>query len=215
MADGRRCPDAGVHIDYHADRVGEVATARLLPGPAYTPIDPAFAAYRRDRTGPVRDALVTIGGAHATRRLVGPAIAALRSVFPGVRIHVASGAAEPDAQDVLALPFPSSLLDVIGDIDVAVSAAGLTASELACAGVPSVLVPAASNQLRVTAGFGAAGAALIVEPDAPESSLAIAVARLADPKVRADLADAGPALVDGHGAARVAAALKERWWAHD
>jgi spore coat polysaccharide biosynthesis predicted glycosyltransferase SpsG len=204
IGEANRCDDRGVLIDPHLDRRGEAPTDRLLPGPEYALVDPGFAAARRDRSGPVRTVLVTVGGGSAGGALARDAVAAVRATFPDARILAAGGLDLPGAEP---LPFPGTLLDVIADVDVAVSAAGTTAYELAAAGVPAVIVAVADNQRRVVEGARAAGFALAGD------DLAGAVAQLADPAVRARLQDAGPAIVDGRGAARTAAALAQRWWA--
>lgn len=212
MAEAVRCPTAGVHIDYHPGHRPRSDTAAALAGPAYTPVDPRFAEHRRARDGAVRAALVTVGGSAAAHRIVSPVISALRGALPGVRIHVASGALHgAAAEDLVEMPYPASLLDGIDEIDIAVTAAGLTASELAAAGIPSVLVAVAPNQERVVRGFAAARAGIPVLADDPPQVLMDAVARLADPAERARLAAAAPALVDGRGAARAAAGLERRW----
>jgi UDP-2,4-diacetamido-2,4,6-trideoxy-beta-L-altropyranose hydrolase len=211
LGEARRCSDAGVVIDYHADRAGEAATARCLPGPAYAPIDPAFLGARQPRAT-VRRALVTVGGGQAGLRVVAAAIAALREVFPGVTLVLASGA-EAIGDDIERLSFPSSLAEVVDRIDLAVSAAGLTAYELACAGVPAVLVAVADNQRRVTSACAAAGIALTVDAvdDDAAEQLAAAVLAMRDPALRERLATRGMELVDGRGAERAADALLERW----
>ncbi|HEV7750771.1 MAG TPA: hypothetical protein VGO71_04480 [Baekduia sp.] len=204
IGEANRCADHGVLIDPHLDRRGEAPTDRLLPGPEYALVDPGFAAARRDRSGPVQTVLVTVGGGSAGRALVHDAVAVVRATFPDARILTAGGLELPGAE---ALPFPGTLLDVVGDVDVAVSAAGTTAYELAAAGVPAVIVAVADNQRRVVEGARAAGFALAGD------DLDGAVAQLADPAVRARLQEAGPSIVDGRGAARAAAALAQRWWA--
>ena len=87
----------------------------------------------------------------------------------------------------------AGLMGAITQADVAVSAAGLTAYELVCAGVPAALVPIASNQERVAGAFGARGLAVTGRDPAE------LVGRLADPELRASLAGAGPAAIDGYG----------------
>jgi spore coat polysaccharide biosynthesis predicted glycosyltransferase SpsG len=204
IGEANRCADHGVLIDPHLDRRGESPTVRLLPGPEYALVDPGFAAARRDRTGPVQTILVTVGGGSTGRPLAEAAVAAVRTTFPDARIVAAGGL---DVEGAEALPFPGTLLDIVGDVDVAVSAAGTTAYELAAAGVPAVIVAVADNQRRVVEGARAAGFALAGD------DLAGAVAQLGEPAVRAGLQQAGPAIVDGRGAARTAAALAQRWWA--
>jgi UDP-2,4-diacetamido-2,4,6-trideoxy-beta-L-altropyranose hydrolase len=207
LGEAPRCPDAGVWIDYHLDRAGDVATPRLLPGPAFAPIDPRFAGVGRARDD-VRDALVTVGGSTAAQALVEHAAAGLRRAFPGVRLVVASGAAL-EGPDVERLAYPATLVETVSRIDLAVSAAGLTAYELACAGLPTVLVPVADNQRRVVSACVAAGVALGSDADA--EALLTQLDRLRDAALRAQLSAAGRAVLDGRGAQRAAAGLVERW----
>ena len=86
--------------------------------------------------------LVTAGGGSAGEQLRAAALAAceahgLEPVQPG-----------------------AGLVQAITEADVAVSGAGLTAYELACAGVPAALIPIAPNQERVAAAFGDRGLAV-------------------------------------------------------
>ena len=201
-----RCPAAGIRIDYHLDRDGERPTARDLPGPAFAPLDPGLPAKRRPPDRDVGTALVATGGSSAARRIAGEAIAALRAVFPSV--HVIAGSGIAAGGDVEELPFPGTLGAAIARADVAVSGAGLTAYELACAGVPAVLVGLADNQRRVLAGSQQAGTAVVAAPGEP---LAAAIARLGDAAVRARIAHHGMARFDGAGAARSAALLDHLW----
>jgi hypothetical protein len=203
IGEANRCDGRGVLIDPHLDRLGEDPSDRLLPGPGFALVDPAFAAARRDRTGPVQTVLVTVGGGSTGRPVAAAAVGAVRAAFPGARVLTAGGLALDGTEP---LPFPGTLLDAIAGVDVAVSAAGTTAYELAAAGVPAVVVAVADNQRRVVEGARRAGFALAGD------DLPAAVAQLADPAVRARLQEAGPATVDGRGAARAAAALAQRWW---
>ena len=52
------------------------------------------------------------------------------------------------------------MLDLIAGSDVAVSAAGFTPYELACAGVPAVVVSVADNQVPVARALDRAGVAI-------------------------------------------------------
>ena len=79
---------------------------------------------------------------------------------------------------------------------MAAGAAGVTAYELACAGVPAALVPVApragAGGAHVRGGGGRDHGADVAE----------LVGRLADAEIRAGLAARGPANVDGYGAFR-------------
>ncbi len=81
--------------------------------------------------------------------------------------------------------------------DVAISAAGHTAWELACVGLPTALVTIADNQIPVAERMVEAGAAISL---GDVSSLR---RWFADPVARTAQRDAGLALVDGRGARRV------------
>ena len=166
-----------IPIDYHLD-----ASGPAIAGTAYAPVAPALAAARRERG--FQRALVTVGGGSGGDELRSAALAACRN--HGLE-PVETGA---------------GLAGAIEQADVAVSAAGLTAYELACAGVPAALVSIASNQERVARTFDDAG--LAITGDDP----GMLVGRLADPGVRESLAAAGPAAVDGYGAFRVRDALR-------
>jgi RimJ/RimL family protein N-acetyltransferase/spore coat polysaccharide biosynthesis predicted glycosyltransferase SpsG len=206
MAEASRCPEAGVRVDYHLDRTGDDPSARELPGPAFAPLDPALPAHRRAPGREVRTALVATGGSTFARRIAVEAIAALRATFPGVHVIAGSGVASDPAAETL--PFPGTLHTAIARADVAVSGAGLTAYELACAGVPAVLVGVADNQRRVLEGSRRAGTAVV---GGPADSIPGAVGQLADAAVRGRIARSGVARFDGVGAPRTAAALDNLW----
>ena len=99
------------------------------------------------------------------------------------------------------------LADRVAWADLALSAAGSTPYELACAGVPALLFVVADNQLRVAQAFGRAGVAVWLDARAPLDSQAIG-RRWTEVLHRAStLAGAGPASVDGYGAFRAADGL--------
>lgn len=197
IAEAARCPDRGVHLDFHADRNGDAPTDRLLPGTTYAPVDPAFARARRDRSGEVSAILVTLGASEAARAMAADVVAETQASFPAARVVTSAALEIPGVER---LPAPGALADHLVAIDVAVSAAGHTAYELACAGVPTALVQIAPNQDRIVAGARATGFALVGSPR-----------ELTGEDVRARLQETGPRIVDGQGAQRAAAALIERW----
>ena len=179
ISDGGPVPEGTLVLDYHVDAAGAA-----LAGPDYAPVSPRFVAARRARG--FSRALVTLGGGDAGAGVREAAVTALRS--HGLQVFEPSGAA--------------GLHDEAREADVALSAAGVTAYELACAGVPAGIVPIAGNQERVARAFGERG--LAVSGDHPPS-LASA---LADPDRRSAIAASGPAAVDGYGAFRVRDAVR-------
>jgi spore coat polysaccharide biosynthesis predicted glycosyltransferase SpsG len=108
---------------------------------------------------------------------------------------------------------PAEAAELMARADLAVSAAGVTAIELAFLGVPSILVSVAENQRPTAAALAASGAAVDLGPrdEAGAETLRSMVGRLlASPDTRRDMRARGRALFDGRGVERVAAALRER-----
>ena len=212
VAEASRCEDAGVLLDYHLDRDAAEDGPRLLAGPRYAPVDPAFAGARRER-GDVGCALVTLGGSTGVRELVLALSAAVAQAFPRARLLVTAGLPVADGVAVERPAEPSTLLDAAARADVAVTAAGMTSSELACAGVPFLALVMADNQMRVGRGLEETGVGLVLDARAgvaPEP-LRERLDALADPAVPARLAAAGPRAIHGAGARRATSALAERW----
>lgn len=200
ILDSGQAPAGAVGIDYHAGSgsvggegpAGDSESSPEAPaigGWPYALVDPRLVSARRRRG--FERILVTAGGGDAGRSMVDAALKAIEE--HGLEAEVASGAS----------PGKAGLLDAVMAADVAISAAGVTAYELACAGVPAGLIAIASNQERIAATFESGG--LAVAGDDP----ADLVARLANPDTRSALADAGPRAIDGYGAFRVRDALRE------
>jgi spore coat polysaccharide biosynthesis predicted glycosyltransferase SpsG len=105
----------------------------------------------------------------------------------------------------------AGLRELIVAADVAVSGAGMTLYELCASATPAVMMCMADNQRPNFEAFERAGAALGAggADDAELSaSLRAALGRLAtDGALRSALGARGRALVDGHGAQRVARAI--------
>jgi UDP-2,4-diacetamido-2,4,6-trideoxy-beta-L-altropyranose hydrolase len=101
---------------------------------------------------------------------------------------------------------PPDLADALATATIYVGAAGTTAVQAACVGIPAVITAAADNQRAQAAALTAAGCAVVVDA----SDLAGAcVTLLDDPARRATMAIRGRELIDGQGAARVAAAIRD------
>lgn len=195
VEDGERPPAVAAVLAYHLDaeeRTAISAGAVALLGPHYAPIRPGCAAARRARGRGF--GLVTVGGGEAGEHLVSEAAAALDELAQEVRVVGPGGAPAT----------PDEMLELIAAADVAVSAAGSTPYELACAGVPSVIVAVAANQVPIARAFDRAGLAIGLEEP---SGLAAAVRKLGDAELRARVAAAGPAAIDGYGAFRARDAL--------
>jgi UDP-2,4-diacetamido-2,4,6-trideoxy-beta-L-altropyranose hydrolase len=120
-----------------------------------------------------------------------PHLARVESIAHGsplkARVHV-----EPD--DIVAL---------MAGADFAFGAAGGSAWERCCLGVPSIAVTAAANQQRNARALAARGACRVVERLSPE-----ALALLRDPAAVERMALLAGAITDGRGARRAALALR-------
>ncbi|MGA9314590.1 MAG: hypothetical protein WBV77_08180 [Solirubrobacteraceae bacterium] len=217
IAEANRCPTFGVLLDYHLDRI-EQSNSRLLAGASYAPLDPALAGAGRARKE-IGKVLVTVGGSRTARGLLDPIASMSSLAFPDADI-LCAGRAESETNylnrdRVIHLPSPSFLIDVLPDIDLAITMAGLTAYELACAGIPQVAIAIATNQRRVVNGLNRSGLAPCLDLTSGDSlaQLPAILERLRDAGLRACLAERGRKMFDGQGARRAAIALTELYQA--
>jgi UDP-2,4-diacetamido-2,4,6-trideoxy-beta-L-altropyranose hydrolase len=193
ISDGAPAPPGAIVLSYHLDAEGAD-----IAGPDHAPIDPRCAAARRERG--LRRVLITLGLAAGEASLQDRVLAAAQELGD-VELSPALPGRGAD---------PAGLAERIAWADLAVSAAGVTAYELACAGVPALVLAVADNQARVASAFDARGLAIGLDARdrLPEGEPAASVGRLADAGLRARLAAAGPAVVDGYGACRARDALR-------
>lgn len=113
--------------------------------------------------------------------------------------------------DVTWLEGVDDVAAAMGQAEIALSAAGSTCWELACVGLPAVLLPAAPNQEPLAVAMEQHGAAVCagLPADLTDAGLAEIIAGLAgDPARRATMARRGPELVDGRGARRVVTRMR-------
>ncbi|HEY7371483.1 MAG TPA: UDP-2,4-diacetamido-2,4,6-trideoxy-beta-L-altropyranose hydrolase [Polyangia bacterium] len=192
---------------------------RLL-GPRYALLRPIFRELPRRPAAPrVARVLVTLGGAdpHSSTTAV---VEVVQRALPGAALDVVVGplfgpVPELDrrgAGDRERLRLHRDLDDLsplMSAADLAVSGGGQTLYELAATGVPTVALCLADNQEPNIAAL--AGVSLLpagrVEASAADRfrSVEEGCGRLAaDPALRQRMSDAGRALIDGQGAARVA-----------
>ncbi|MFJ4232849.1 bifunctional UDP-2,4-diacetamido-2,4,6-trideoxy-beta-L-altropyranose hydrolase/GNAT family N-acetyltransferase [Cellulosimicrobium cellulans] len=146
-------------------------------------------------TDAVGAAAVLAGVARATGRIGELVVVAPRGRWDDVRATAGEGV---DLRE----PFPG-VLDLAADMDVVLSAAGTTAWELACVGVPTVLVAVVDNQVpgyeaAVARGF-ALGLGSLTELRRDTAAGAVRLAILLDDLGRYERPDG----VDGRGAARI------------
>ena len=210
--------NAGVTADCYRGRVDP--TTWLLLGPRYAMLRQSFRkehlqAKIRQR---LKHILVSYGGTDPTGETV-KAIEALGRV-QDVVADVAVTSSHPQFERVRALAAGaprlrlhvdrSDLERLLAEADVVLGAAGISALERACLGVPSIATVVADNQTSSAAALADAGTLLLLgeAPTVTPARLHAAVeGLLACPDALARMSARGLALVDGLGAARVAAAL--------
>ena len=207
--------------DHRAKYDGLLASkTSVLGGPAYGLLGPAFAkAPRCAFCEKVRSVGVFMGGVDAGGHSALALDALDAAGFCGP-VEVASTSANPSLgalhDRVRARPLTTLTLDqpdlagFFARHDLQIGAGGGASLERCCIGVPTLLVIVADNQNAVAPHLAAAGiVALATEPgvDAMAASL---VDLIADAPRRRALAERSRALVDGHGAARVARRMRER-----
>ena len=101
---------------------------------------------------------------------------------------------------------PASLADALSEATVYAGAAGTTAVQAACVGIPAVITAAVPNQEAQAAALAAAGCAVVVDA----AAVAGTCLALLDDRARCvEMSARGRALVDGHGAQRVADAVRD------
>ena len=121
--------------------------------------------------------------------------------------------AERSGHDIAVLVNVADMADLLVHTDLAIGAAGSSAWERCCLGVPTVMAVTADNQTEIARAVAASGAALTVgRSDAPTFDVSLAEAvdtLLCDTDLRTAMSHAAAAVTDGQGARRVADALME------
>jgi len=212
-----------------ADYAGRVnPDACLLLGTDYALLRDEFAAQRtrleRRFDRPRKRLLVSLGGVDRDNG-TGAILTALgRTDLPAeADITVIMGGSAPWLDDVRERAAAlggtcrvrvdmADMASLMAAHDLAIGAAGTTSWERCCLGLPTVVTTLAANQDPIARGLARAGAAVHVEgpPQMPTTADRIvrsACRLLAAPDTMHDMSTRGMALVDGHGTARVAAAM--------
>jgi len=195
---------------------------RLLLGPRFALLRPEFVASRQRSSSERRSVptvLVTLGGGE-TSEMARVVVEGLSRLGDAIGIVVVLGPGAADAGRLQAAPArlrvvrdPGDMAALMERCDLAICGGGATCLELACVGVPALVIVMADNQRRNAEGLAAAGITVslgehaAVTPAAVETAVACL---LHDADRRRRMADRGQALVDGRGVERVVAEIEQR-----
>ena len=193
-------------------------TTRLLLGPSYALIRREFLAYRarpRDIPPVARKILVAFGDSDPDN-VTGTVIEALVEL-DDIEAVVVVGCSNPylesvkraiDASNhaIQLVVNATNMPELMAWADVAISAAGSTAWETACIGLPALLIVVADNQAAVAGSLHRDGASFSLGASITLTAEKISIqlrALLSDGARRRDMSRKARCLVDGDGAVRV------------
>lgn len=205
------------------------AACERLIGPHYALLRSEFRARRAEslahRTnGHVDHMLVSLGGVDQDN-VTGDLLDALsKEHLPaGCRITVVLGSSAPwkkeVSRQVAAMSVPAELRIGVSDMaglmaeaDLAIGAAGSSAWERCCLGLPTLLLVVAGNQVGAARALEKAGAAIHVTSDraALHEGLRKALADATSPLRLTQMSEAAAGLVDGEGAPRVSRRIADK-----
>ncbi len=198
--------------------------SRLLLGPQYAVLRDEFISERHKRNRPVparaKKIFINFGGSDPSN-LTTIGLKGLNWSKYQYQIKVVLGALNPYAEEVQSVVADShhqvevlnnigNMAQVMGWADIALSASGTTTLEMACLGLPSVLVIQVDNQRRIGLEMGSRGLAIQLGwwQDVTPDMMVQAVDNLAtDSGERKRQSEKCLKTVDGKGAYRVAKAI--------
>ena len=197
------------------------ASCRLLVGPQFALLRPDFAARRalgvvRRYGGEAPRILIAMGGVdrdNITTRMLNAL--AHRGLPEGSTISVVLGVHAPWSRIVeeMAAKMPcatrvlvgvSNMADLVADSDIAIGAAGGSAWERCCLGLPTLMMVLADNQRDGASALVKAGAALLLDNDFSDGDFAGKLSQILCPEQHAAMREACLQITDGSGADRMA-----------
>jgi spore coat polysaccharide biosynthesis predicted glycosyltransferase SpsG len=208
---GLGCLDADLVIDGSVTNNAQARRGVTLAGPQFALLDPSI--LDEDETRDPCSVLVALGGGPRAELAIDIAEAIVDAV-PQARVRVAGGFVSTPAEvrkQITWVGPTRSLHQEMARASVAVVAGGVSLYEACAHGTPAVGVPVVSAQRPTVAAFVARGAAKGVAR-VGVSAKAVAeecVSLLTDAAMRRHLSRMGQRLIDGRGAFRAAAAVRE------
>lgn len=202
------------------------ASTRALIGPQYALLRPEFARMRpaslaRRAQPQLKQLLITMGGVDQNNA-TGQVLEALATcqMPAGLEITVVMGPHAPWLPQVKTraqrMPWPTQVLTGVSNMaqcmansDLAIGAAGGTAWERCCLGLPTILLVQAPNQYDGAQALRKAGAAVLIEdPALIAAQLPQLMAAFAEPKHLQTASEAASHITDGLGCHRVCEAMQ-------
>lgn len=195
---------------------------KLLLGPAYVALRSEFAGLAPVDRSQVRRILVTFGGGDDLGAILFTLSALLPAAPHGIEFAVVSGLHNPRNPQIadwieaqgngrVSLHInPPDIARLFNSCDLAVMGGGTTTYEVAACGIPMIILTIADNQIRQVAGWEASGAGIFpgrlgeVEPGRLVNTC---LGLIGDSARRKRMSETARGMVDGRGAARLAAEL--------
>jgi len=219
------CALPGVDESRFANRT-QGSPPQFLLGPQYALLGPNYrkARERRDKRDagfkPLKEPSVVISmGGGDDRGATVYACNEVRMACPKARITIATTSRNPSLSDILGSVSEDALasvkidapdlVEVFCDCTFAVSAGGTTLNELACLGIPAVVLPIADNQVRPAQLWESLGFVRTLPLGCREEGrLSSELEQIVQSdKTLMEMSNAGSSAVDGLGACRTARAL--------
>ncbi|MEW7009866.1 UDP-2,4-diacetamido-2,4,6-trideoxy-beta-L-altropyranose hydrolase [Lentilitoribacter sp. EG35] len=192
-----------------------------MVGPSYALLRPEFAEIRhtslaRHRSADLNNIIISIGGTDENnitfqilkQLLISPSLGnASITIIMGSQtslIETIIAEAELSNREITVLTNVSNMAELIAASDLAIGAAGGTAWERCCLGVPSLIIVTAKNQIEGANALNQSGAAIIIEKSAtklPSIETFLKQDNLSEKLSK--MSAAASLITDGHGAARV------------
>jgi len=209
---GRRSADYDAYVPAESPRY--IGPAYAILKPEFAGLRPQSLARRTQDTG--LHILVSLGGVDANNVTQSVLLGLEQAVLPAhTRITVVLGLHAPwreaVAQTAMHMSYPTQLIthtehmaELMCDADLAIGAAGTTALERCCMGLPSIQLVLADNQATAAHALAQAGAALTLPWQTDLSAaLHLALAEVLQPERLQHMQTAAAQLVDGLGCQRV------------
>ncbi len=198
-------------------------TCTQLLGPKYALLRPQFSKAReklRNRTGEVKRILVFMGGADPTNQTCKVLRAIKKLNSPVIAVDTVIGTANKHREEIESLASNMSntichynvenMSELMAVADLSIGAAGTTAWERSCVGLPSLVITIANNQIEIAENLAKSGIVINLGwfEDVKKTKITSPLKNLLDkPDIIRQMSIDGMRMVDALGTERVAREL--------